>query len=280
MVTVEPIMIGDLAEVGDFLHDHLNARVSARDWATAPQVPWRVDQPNYGFRLLADTTLVGVMLAFYSDRRIDGRTERICNLAAWCVLPEHRTHSFRMLRAALSQPGYSFTDLSPSGAVVPLDERLGFEHLDAGAQLVPCLPLPTWGTTVVDDRATVEALLDGDALQIYLDHSGVAAAHHVLLRRGGRDCYVIYRRDRRRNLRVFVSVLYVSDPQLFRRSLRAFGSHVLRRRHGLVVLLEERVVGRVVFAPEIGGRPKMFKSATIDATDIDNLYSELMCVAW
>ncbi|MFC6705693.1 hypothetical protein [Flexivirga alba] len=281
MVDIAPITIGDLADVGAFLHVHLNRRVSAADWIRAVDVPWEADRPNFGFQLrLEDSTLGGVLLAFYSERVIRGRVERICNLGAWCVLPEHRAHSFRMLRAALAQPGYTFTDLSPSGAVVPLDERLGFTRLDTSVQLVPCLPLPTGRTTVVDDSESIEGLLDTEQLRIYRDHRGAAAAHHVVLRREGHNCYVVYRQDRRRNIPAFVSVLYVSDPQRFRLSLNAFGSHVLRRRQGVALLLEERIVGRLFIARHLAGRPKMFKSAAIGPADIDNLYSELTCVAW
>ena len=59
----------------------------------------------------------GVHLAFYSRRLINGTVEDFCNLGAWCVLETHRSQGIRMLRALLAQPGYSFTDLSPSGAV-------------------------------------------------------------------------------------------------------------------------------------------------------------------
>lgn len=280
-ITVSQIEAEDLPEVADFLHRHLNQRVSVADWLHAVDVPWRVDRPNFGFQLrLDDATLAGVLLAFYSERHLGDTTERICNLGAWCVLPTHRAHSFRLLRAALAQPGFTFTDLSPSGAVIPLNERLGFSRLDTSVQLVPCLPLPARRTEVIHDGPRIEQVLHDDELRIYRDHRRARAAHHVVLRRDGRICYVIYRKDRRRNIPAFVSVLYVSDPAQFRSGVTAFGSHVLRRRHGLVLLLEERTVGPLFFARHLAGRPKMFKSTTLRADDIDNLYSELTCLAW
>lgn len=281
MAIVSPITSTDLADVGAFLHEHLNERVPADSWSDAVDVPWQIEQPNYGFKLSdEDSAIVGVLLAFYSERMIEGRIERFCNLGAWCVLPEHRLGSVRMLRTALAQPGFTFTDLSPSGAVVPLDERLGFDRLPATVQLRPCLPVPALRTKVVDRPEDIERLLTGDDLRIYRDHRQARAAHHVVLSRGGRQCYVIYRQDRRRNIPAFVSVLYVSDAPQFRRSLTAFGMHVLRRRQGVALLLEERIVGSVFIARKMQGRPKMFKSATIRAEHVDNLYSELTCVAW
>ena len=88
-------------------------------------------------------TIVGAHLAFYSERVIDGRLERFCNLGAWCVLPEHRFHALRLLKALLAQDGYHFTDLSPSGNVIGLNTRLGFRFLDTTATAIPNLPWPS-----------------------------------------------------------------------------------------------------------------------------------------
>ena len=99
--TVHPITEHDAARVDAFLREHLNPRV---DWEASMQVPWTVDAPNGGFMLLDDDTVVGAHLAFYSERTIAGRREKFCNLAAWCVLPEHRFQGMRLLKALLG-PG-------------------------------------------------------------------------------------------------------------------------------------------------------------------------------
>lgn len=115
-VELRPITPADLNPVAEFLHTYLNARVTAADWATAITPPWADDSPNHGFLLQAGERLVGVYLAFYSRREIDGRTERFCNLAAWCVLDECRSLGLRLLQALLAQKNYHFTDLSLAGA--------------------------------------------------------------------------------------------------------------------------------------------------------------------
>ena len=122
-------------------HAHLNASVPPAAWARALDVPWSVDRPNAGFMLVAGDAVVGVQLAFYSERIVDGRAERFCNLGAWCVLEEHRFHAMRLLKALLAQDGYHFTDLSPSGNVVGVNERLGFRFLDTTTVLMPNLPV-------------------------------------------------------------------------------------------------------------------------------------------
>lgn len=283
-VKVEPITAGELPAVGRFLHANLNERVAAEDWERAVQVPWKVPAPNHGFLLRDGQTVAGVYLAFYSERMIDGRTERFCNLAAWCVLPEYRFHGPRLLKALLGQDGYHFTDLSPSGNVPTINERLGFEFLDTSTALIPNLPWPSMPgrARVSKDPVTIEDRLGPAERQLYRDHAGAAAARHVILSRGDRSCYVIFRRDRRKGLPLFASVLYASDPVLLRELIRPFTRHLLLR-HGIPATLAElRIIGGrprwsvLLESP----RPKMFRSPELAAWQIDNLYSELVCVAW
>jgi hypothetical protein len=283
-VGLAPITSAELEGVGDFLHRELNARLSAREWAAAVVPPWTVDDaPNHGFLLREDDRVVGVYLAFYSTRVIAGREERICNLAAWCVLESHRVHSVRLLRAMLGQRGYTFTDLSPSGNVVALNRRLKFADLDTSQVLVPNLPWPVRrrGVRVVSRTDEIDRLLTGADLVRSRDHRAARAARQLVLVEGDRTCHVVFRRDRRKQLPLFVSILHVSDRELFGRHQGLVFARLLR--HGaLATLAELRVVGD---APSRGRRlasprPKMFRSETLSAGDIDYLYSELTCVAW
>jgi hypothetical protein len=287
-VTVRPISDDDVPDVAAFLHTHLNQRVPAAAWVEAFDVPWAVDKPNNGFMLVDEEPgeIVGVYGAFYSDRVVDGRNERMCNLAAWCVREDQRFHSLRLLKAMLAQEGYTFTDLSPSGNVIPLNTRLGFEPLDTETVLVPNLPRMSRrrGVRISSDPSVLERTLTGDQLHLYRDHAGAAAARHLVLVDGGRWCYVVFRMDRRKKLPpVFASILHVSDRELFWRRLRPLGTHLLVRHRAVATLAERRVVG-----PGATGlshrlkspRQKMFLSRTLTADQIDYFYSELMLVSW
>src|SRR4051794_41079630 len=140
-VQLEPIRGSELGEVGVFLHQHLNPRLAAQEWADSIVPTWPVTSPNHGFLLRHDGRLVGVQLAFYSERQIDGEVARFCNLGAWCVMESYRSQGFRLLRAVLAQRDYHFTDLSPSGNVVPINRKLGFASLDTETALLPHWPL-------------------------------------------------------------------------------------------------------------------------------------------
>jgi hypothetical protein len=283
-VELAPITRADLGEVGGFLHANLNPRLSTDQWAAAIVPTWSVESPNHGFLLREAGAIVGVYLAFYSERHIAGQVEQFCNLGAWCVLEGHRAHGVRLIRAVLGQKGYHFTDLSPSGNVVPLNKRLKFVELDTSTVLVPNLPWPVKarGVRIVSDPAEIEQVLTGDDRVRFRDHRSAKAARQlVLVEKDGTTCHVIFRKDRRKNLPLFASILHVSNREVFARRQAVVFRHLLR--HGVAATLAEvRVLGH---APR-GGRPlkaprtKMFRSATLKAEDVDYLYSELTCVAW
>jgi hypothetical protein len=216
---------------------------------------------------------------------VAGRTERFCNLASWCVRPDFRFHSVRLVKALLAQDGYHFTDLSPSGSVVPLNTRLKFRFLDTSAVLIPNLPWPTWPgrTWISADPEVIAGTLTGAELDLYRDHAQAAAARHLVLIRGGDSCYVMYREVRARTLPVFATILHVSNPRLFRRAAGPLTRHLLVRHRLLATLAELRTVGRrprrslTLSAPL---PPKMYRSASLEPAGVDDLYSELVCVPW
>jgi hypothetical protein len=278
-VELRPITDADVRRAAEFLHANLNSRVAAADWAASVDVPWEVDRPNAGFMLLDGDRVVGAHLALYSERDVAGARERFCNLGAWCVLPEYRFHSLRLLKALLAQDGYHFTDLSPSPAVAALNARLGFRFLDTRTALVPNVPGPG---RISSDPALIERTLSGRELELYRDHKAAPVARHLLLLRGGEWCYVVFRKDRRKRLPLFASILYVSNPELFRALARPLARHLLLRHGALAMLVEDHVVEhhpRLSFQLR-RPRPRMFRSNHLAPEQIDYLYSELVCMRW
>ncbi len=278
-----PIAADDLAAVGAFLHTHLDRALSPSQWAAAVRVPWAADAPDHGYRLSVGDRVVGVLLAFYSTRSVDGRTARVCNLGAWCVEEPYRAQGLLLLRALLARRDLTFTDLSPSGAVVGLDERLGFRRVDTPTTLVPALPWRRRGVRVSSDPAHLERTLRGRDRTIYADHRDAAAARHVVVTRGDRTCYLVLRRDARKGVRCFGTVLYASDPDLLRATLRPVAAHLLAHHGVAALLVEDRFVGgrrpRGGLVVRRLQRPRMVRG-TADLAGTDYLYSELTCVAW
>lgn len=283
-VALRPIADADIPRAAEFLSANLRNGGGPESWARSMTPPWAEDQPNHGFLLEEGDRVIGVHLAFYSTRVINGQPERVCNLAAWCVLETHRQHGLRLLWALLRQKGYHFTDFSPSGNVVPLNLRLRFAMLDTATNLVPNLPWPIGrgGVRLVSKPNEIVRRLDGVDLEIYRDHAKAIAARHLVVTLGEESCYVMFRRDRRKRLPLFASIIHVSDPGLFRRTARHVYRHLLLRHGVPFTLAELRIVGSPQ-APSLrlrSPRPKMYRSPTLRPDQIDYLYSELACVAW
>ena len=182
-VRLSPIMDADVAAVADFLHANLNAWVP---WIRVMSVPWKVEAPNHGFMLWDGQRVVGAYLAFYADRTVAGRVERFCNLHAWCVLPDFRSHSIQLLMALLAQDGYHFTDLSPTADVAQLNALFKFRTLDTSTVFVPNVPWPRLPRRkrISADPDVIASTLAGTELELYRDHAQAAAARHLVLIRG------------------------------------------------------------------------------------------------
>lgn len=279
--TVQPIEDDDVERVAAFLHARLNPRVPMRAWTALLRPPWVHRGPNRGFQLVTGDEVVGVYAAVYSVSRA-GRA--VCNLAAFCVLDEHRAHSLRLLRAIIGQEGFVFTDLSPSGSVPALNARLGFEHLDTATRLAINMPRPARRTTRVSEcPEDIRALLQGEDARVYDDHRRAPAARHLVAHTANGYAYLMYRRVRRKRLGVFAAPIFVGgDPTVLRDAWPQVAARLLR--HGLpVTLAEERVLG---FTPSGLGRalahprPRMFRGHGVEASEIDYLYSELPLLDW
>jgi hypothetical protein len=282
-IVLRPIKDDDIHLVADFLHQYLNQRISTRAWATGIDAHWVEDAPNHGYMLINNDQVVGANIAFYSERQIRGVVERVCNMGALCVIERYRSHAVRLVRAILKQPNYTFTDLSPSGNVVELNRRLGFQFLNTTTVLAVNTPRPPKrSVTIVTDPTLIEPHLRYRDLQIFRDHSATAS-RRMLIIESSRQCLLIARRDRRKGLPLFMTVLYVSEPELFRRAYRHVFNHFLIHDGAPITILEGRIVGDLRPVGSIAlsqSRPKMFKSRSLTAVDIDYLYSELTQIAW
>lgn len=278
-IQVSPIAESDLPRVAEFLHAEFpyGPRKPAESWEKALHTPWPAQRPNWGFMAHDGDSIVGVYIAQYSEQEVRGARERFCNLGVWHVLPEHRTHSIRMVKSLLGQEGYHFTDLSPAENVVALNERLGFQTLDTRAAVVPCLPWPTLpgSARVTSDPDELEEVLSDRDRAVYRDHQGATGLRHLAIVADGSSCYVVLYPDRRRGLPV-LNLLHAGEPEMLCRHARRFGRHLLFHHRVVAYVAEERLIGcrpRPSLA-DPAPKTRMFRSDRLRAEDIGYLYSE------
>jgi hypothetical protein len=278
--SVHPIHDENLGEFCEFLHENLNPGIPLAQWRQAFSQRWSHAKPNNGFLLREPGgRIVGGIGAIYADRSIRGGIEKVCNITSWCVLEEFRSHSLRLAMALVSQPGFHFTDLSPTPVVAGFLRFLKFKQLDSRTIVMPNLPWWAPGVRViVDPQAIVQALTPEDA-KTFLDHHQFPWLRHVVVGRRSSYCHIVYKKSVLKRLPC-ASVLHTSDPALFLRYRWTLGSWFLVR-HGMVTTrMDARLLTRKPRWSTIadGYSEKVFRSDTLAESDITYAYTETVAL--
>jgi hypothetical protein len=280
--SLHPIRDDDLPEFCRFLTEHLSAERSPEAWARAFQQDWYPGKPNNGFLLRQDGRIVGGIGAIYAERVVRGRPERFCNITSWCVLDAYRTQSGRLAMAVVSQPGFHFTDLTPTEVVSKTLQFFKFKPMDERHIVWPNVPWPTGLTPasrVLTDPHAIEGVLAAEEAKVYRDHRHLPWLRHLAAGGADRWCHVVWRETRLKGI-AGASILAVSDPELFLRCRLAVGGHLLLHDGLPYSRTEARLLPRLPW-PRIelaGYRSKVFKSDTLTQADISNLYTELVAL--
>ena len=244
--TIEPIRDEDLLDFCRFLTQHLSAERSPEDWAQAFRQDWGVAKPNNGFMLRAEGRIVGGIGAIYSERAIRGKPERFCNITSWCVLEAYRAQSMRLAMAVVSQPGFHFTDLTPTEVVSKTLQFLKFKPMNERHALWPNLPWPFArfaGVKIVADFDEIERVLSREDAKALQDHRHLPWLRHLAVGRPGSFCHVVWKPNRLKGV-PGAMVLAFSDPELFLRDRLALAGHLLTRGN-LYTRVESRLLPRV-----------------------------------
>ena len=279
--TLEPLRDDDLPAFCQFLTEHLSAGRSAEQWAQAFRQEWGVAKPNNGFLIRDQGQIVGGIGAIYAERVIRGRPERFCNITSWCVLDAYRTQSMRLAMAVVSQPGFHFTDLTPTEVVSKTLQFLKFKPMNERHAVWPNVPwLFSWlgGTRVIADPDRIEEVLAAADAKVFRDHRHLPWLRHAAVGRPGAFCHVVWKPNRLKGV-AGAMVLAFSDAGLFQRYRFALGAHLLREGY-LYTRVESRLLPRLpTLSRELSGyRNKVFRSDTLSEADISNLYSEIVAL--
>jgi len=275
--SIEPVTDERLEAVATFLHEHLNGSRSAQVWADDFRRSRRPESPNYGFCLLDEGRLVGVIGALYGNRLRDGKAEQLCNITSWCVLQEYRQHSTRLAMAVLGQGDErTYTDFSPTKVVAATLKFLKFNELDERRAVSVNLPRWVPGVRLFKQHADIAAGLSGDALRAFEHHRDLPWLRHLLITRSGKACHVIYKPVRIKGLGA-AHVLHVGDAQLYREAAGRLALHWLLQGLPLSVV-ELRTVPQPPrpYRVQTGFTRKVVRPAPGMSDNVDYLYSETL----
>jgi hypothetical protein len=280
--TLEPIRDEDLPEFCRFLRENLSRERSAEEWAKAFAQDWCPGKPNNGFLIRHQGRIVGGIGAIYAERPVRGRLERFCNITSWCVLDAFRAQSMRLAMAVAAQPGFHFTDLTPTEVVSKTLQFLKFKPMNERHAIWPNLPWPRvrlGGIRVLSDPGEIGRLLATDDAKAYRDHRHLPWLRHLAVGLTDAWCYVVWKRTRLKGITGAV-IIALSDAELFLRYQTALGNYLLVHHGLLYTRVESRLLPRLpTLCVELSGyRSKVFRSDTLTAADMSNLYSELVAL--
>ncbi len=280
---LEPIRDEDLPEFCAFLHQHLNPNIPAGTWAEAFRQDWGGDKPNNGF-LIRDEAgrIVAGIGAIYAAYPVRGKMERFCNITSWMVLDAYRTQSMRLAMAVVSQPGFHFTDLSPTAVVEQALKFLKFRPMNERRMVLFNLPAPQQrlsGAKVATDPAQIERRLDPEALKVWQDHRSFPWLDFLAVGKGHDWSLVVFKRARLRAL-PSAEIVGFTGPETFLKHLPLLGCHFLLRGMATTRVESRLLPGRPAWPhTELAGyRHKVFKSDALTEADIQNLYSEYVAL--
>jgi len=240
------------------------------------------DRPGIGYMIEDGGEVRGFFGTIHSRRRVRGREHVVCNITSIAVDESYRRHSLALYKRALGAKDVTYTCFSASPQSGEVLRFFKFQEL--AVEKVIFTPVSGLVPYIRHAREVrlhlsphrIDAALDPELQRIARDHRRRGAGQ-LLLRQGDRTCLVITAR-RGPWPRSFADILFVSDPTVLANGLPLLFPPLLRA-HGTVLAGIDRsrfpgpIVPSVVYRKL---RPMHFRSASLDATDVDALYSEVV----
>jgi hypothetical protein len=274
--SIEKLTAGMFPEVFTLLHrldPHMPEAIARR--AFEPR-GWH-DEDHYGYVMLAEGKPVGVLGALFSQRLIEGRSVRFCNLHNWYVEPAHRARSLLLMRPILALKDHVITDLSASGEVVAISERLGFTRLDRTIRLLPQIPWKSGTADLIDLVKTpdvVASRLNAQEQQLVRDHQHIGC-QVLLVESDDGHCLVIASTVPARWL-PHVFVHYLSNPQVFARHHSQIRHQLLRAGGCYVAVNTPHLAGETIpYSFTADANQRLVRGTHCPPESIDSLYSEM-----
>lgn len=283
MIRVEVATAADCDAVLPLFAAFNNPAISDAQWRSLFHYPWTTETEQRGFLLRDGARVVGFFGTIWSQREIAGKSERVCNLSSWITLPEYRNHSLQLFKAVMELRDCTIVCHTPAGPLYPLYRRFGFADLETNLRVIR--PLPAWQPVsswlreeAISDPDEIEPRLGPGERKILNDHRVPGCQHLLICGRGGESCYLVYTRTMGRRF-PFAHIQYLSNPEIFARNLDRIRLHLLLTLRTPLIMIDARLVAGVSLpkSKEVAlSVPHVFRSSTLSAAEIDNLYSELL----
>ncbi|NER20247.1 MAG: hypothetical protein F6J96_05860 [Symploca sp. SIO1C2] len=282
MISVQKLDTSSFDKVYPLLREH-DPSLAEHTWKSLFNYQWSREEEYCGYGLFDDQEAVGFIGLLFSQRVIADKVEHFCNLTTWFVKEQYRDCSLSMMLPILRLKDHTLTDLSASDGVIRISKRLGFQELDSRVRIL--FPSGIFGNIVLSnnlqltqDKDTISKTLKNNDLQLFQDHLLYPHCGHLLAYNSSGYCYIIYTVVKNYKLS-HCYIQYISNPELFSKSSLSIRAKIAKAGQTPIVVVDSRIVRglKLLFSYELPLQlTKLYKSNSLRAEQIDNLYSELM----
>ncbi len=277
---VRPANQDDAEEICSLILRQFNNGIDRAAWQNLLENNWSNNEGEYGWVLEAKGGVVGFIGTVYSEREINGRRERFCNLTTLCVDEEYRGMALSLLTTAIRSANCTVTSISPIPTVARLMEMMGFKALDIGRIIYPPVMnalglmrgLPRFESRIEFIKPHINEALR-QAINDHVPYGCLA----VLIRSRGEQCLIVSKKRIKRGV-PFSEILFVSSAELFARHLEAIKWYVMAKQCTIAVMGDSRLFGKSRPCGILMRREVLFRSESVAPESIDNLYTELVLI--
>jgi hypothetical protein len=276
-ITLKKASADDFSSVYGLFLDFNDHNLSRENWNQLFKPHWDYDEGYYGYILLEDNLPIGFLSTIFSQRLINNKYYRFCNLSSWIVKDGYRNRSLYMIQPLLKLKNYTITLLTPSEITEQVFAKLGYKQLDSGIRIL--LPIPQFGgylknkLQIIFDRKVIKGLLNDNELKIFHDHAEFNCIHAMICSYTG-HCYMIMRKIIRKQI-PFAYIHYVSNFEVFNQMIDRLRISLAMKLKVIGIIIDERFVHDCNMRFFIKyPRVSMYKSPDLEPKDIDSLYSE------
>ncbi|MCK5146661.1 hypothetical protein KAR48_07885 [bacterium] len=234
-----------------------------------------------GYMMTDDDCVVGFLGLIFSQIPHKGRLIPTCNLTSWIVDEAYRSRSLFLLLPVLKMLEYTITDYTASDEVAAFLLKARFNIFETHYRfLLPVTRLLTLFKSVKchTDKAYIASQLKGDEQVVFKDHENLNCVH-FLFESNGQSCYLILNSLVRKKAPYLIGqILYVGNSAYFADKIEEIRWQICKKLKVLAIFVDIRYLEGVV--PPISilrelQNPRLYRSDSLTAADIQNNYSEL-----
>lgn len=279
---LRPARVEETDAIIDFLHTHMKSSWKRERWARVFDQRWvRPERgpPDLGHVVEEGGRILGYCGLVNADRRIDGNWERFGSVGSLYLHKSLRGQGLgkALMVNACASPGLTITVIGTGEGSRPLMGPAGCSLLDRDRFIWRRQgAAPPRGVRIITDPAEYGPLLTDDQRRMLADHDGIGIVPVLLDASDGLCLAVFWVQIKGEDVRYWDAV-HVSDGPVFAAYGQALADALLPAGTKAVLTADRRYLpADTVGEVEVFGDNYWYRSDTLDRTQVDLMYTEIL----